>query len=92
MTANLLSANNENTLALASLKFDFSLMKVEAPTELSGLGAALSTRRRTEAEDGPHHQTARRLTALFEQLVPSTPKVITAYGIRSTRDNPDTWC
>ena len=52
--------------------------------EFSGLGAALSTRRRTDAEDGPHHKTARRLAALFEQLIPSTPKLITAYGLRST--------
>ena len=73
ITANLFQAANDNTLALASLKFDFSLMKVEAPMEFSGLGAALSTRRRSDAEDGPHHKTARRLAALFEQLIPSTP-------------------
>lgn len=84
MTASLLSAANENTLALANLKFDFSLVKVEAPTEFSGLGKALSKRRRTDAEDGPHHKTARKLAALFEQLVPSTPQLIKAYGTRSS--------
>lgn len=78
----LVSAVNENSLA--SLKFDFSLMKVEAPEEYVGLGAALSGRRRTEAEDGSHHQTARRLGALFEQLVPSTPHLIKVYGLRSS--------
>ena len=82
--ASVLSATNDNTLALGSLKLDFSLIKYEAPVEFSGLGAALSSRRRTDAEDGLHHKTARRLAALFEQLVPSTPKLITAYGLRSS--------
>lgn len=84
MKAGLFSAANENTLALANLKFDFALLKVEAPTEFSGLGRALSKRRRTEAEDGLHHKTARRLAALFEQLVPSTPELIKAYGLRAS--------
>lgn len=84
MAASVISATNDNTLALGSLKLDFSLIKYEAPVEFSGLGAALSTRRRTDAEDGIHHKTARRLAALFEQLIPSTPKLITAYGLRSS--------
>ena len=75
---------NENNLALANLKFDFSLMKVEAPAEFSGLGSALSLRRRVDAEEGQPHRTARRLGSLFEQLVPSTPKLITAFGLRSS--------
>ena len=84
MAASVISATNDNTLALGSLKLDFSIIKYEAPAEFSGLGAALSSRRRTDAEDGPHHKTARRLAALFEQLIPSTPKLITAYGLRSS--------
>lgn len=80
--ASLLSAEANNSLA--SVKFDFTLMKLEAPIEFSGLGAGLSTRRRTEAEEGPHHRTARRLAALFDQLIPSTPKLITAYGLRAS--------
>ena len=84
IAASVLSATNDNTLALGSLKLDFSLIKYEAPVEFSGLGAALSSRRRTDAEDGLHHKTARRLAALFEQLIPSTPKLITAYGLRSS--------
>lgn len=83
--ANVFSGVNENTLALGSLKLDFSMIKYEAPMEFSGLGAALSSRRRTDAEDGLHHKTARRLAALFEQLIPSTPKLITAYGLRSSQ-------
>ena len=84
IAASVLSATNDNTLALGSLKLDFSLIKYEAPVEFSGLGAALTPRRRTDAEDGLHHKTARRLAALFEQLIPSTPKLITAYGLRSS--------
>ena len=82
--ASIISATNENTLALGSFKLDFSLFKYEAPVEFSGLGAALSMRRRADAEDGLHHKTARRLAALFEQLIPSTPKLIAAYGLRSS--------
>ena len=84
MAASLFSATNDSTLALGSLKLDFSIIKYEAPVEFSGLGAALSTRRRTDAEDGLHHKTARRLAALFGQLIPSTPKLITAYGLRAS--------
>ena len=84
MAASVFSAANDTTLALGSLKLDFSIIKYEAPVEFSGLGAALSSRRRTDAEDGLHHKTARRLAALFEQLIPSTPKLITAYGLRSS--------
>lgn len=76
------SASNENTLALASVKFDFALVKVEAPIEFNPLGMALSKKRKAEAEDGGHHKTARRLGALFEQLIPSTPKLLSAYGNR----------
>ena len=69
-------------MPLESLKLDFSLIKFEGPVEFSGLGVALSSRRRTDAEDGLQHKTARRLAALFVQLIPSTPKLITAYGLR----------
>ena len=84
VAVNALSATNDNTLALGSLKLDFSIIKYEAPAEFTGLGAALSSRRRADAEDGPHHKTARWLAALFEQLIPSTPKLITTYGLRSS--------
>ena len=78
----LISGSIENNVALINLKFDFSLMKVDAPTEFSAIGSALSSTRRTAAEEGPLHRTARKLGALFEQLVPSTPKLISAYGLR----------
>lgn len=76
------SATNENYAALANVKFDFSLIKMEAPIEFNGIVSALSARRRVEAEEGLSHKTARRLGTLFEDLVPSTPKLISAYGLR----------
>ncbi|KAH8799715.1 hypothetical protein F5884DRAFT_686581 [Xylogone sp. PMI_703] len=74
--------SNENTLALANINFDFSLFKIEAPIEFQALGAALSTQRRANAEDGIYHQTARRLGALFDQVLPPTPQLVRAYGQR----------
>src|SRR2546421_2228521 len=82
VTNSLVSASNETSLALANLQYDFSLIKVEAPVEYTALGSALSSKRRCEAEAGPQHKTARRLAAIFEQLVPPTPKLIAAYGQR----------
>ncbi|KAF2800371.1 hypothetical protein K505DRAFT_263875 [Melanomma pulvis-pyrius CBS 109.77] len=80
--SSMFSATNENYAALANVKFDFSLIKMEAPVEFNGIVSALSARRRIEAEEGPPHKIARRLGALFEDLVPSTPKLIKAYGLR----------
>ncbi|MCJ1228957.1 hypothetical protein MMC12_005621 [Toensbergia leucococca] len=82
ITNSLFSAVNENSLSLASVKFDFSLVKIEAPLEFTAVGTALSSKRRHAAEEGLPHKTARKLGALFEQLIPSTPKLITAYGLR----------
>ena len=70
--------------ALANLNFDFSLWKLEAPKEFDGVGASLSTIRRNEAENGTPHTTARKLGALFESILPSTPRVTTAYGQRAS--------
>jgi hypothetical protein len=76
--------SNENVLALAHLNFDFSLFKVDAPKEFQGLGATLSTQRRDEAEAGSSHRTARRVGALFEQILPKTPELVRAYGERAS--------
>ncbi|KAI0430032.1 hypothetical protein F5Y09DRAFT_308589 [Xylaria sp. FL1042] len=78
----LVSATNENTLALANLNFDFSMVKIQAPKEYAELGHALGVVRRESAENGTAHRTARKLGALFEALMPSTPKLIAAYGTR----------
>lgn len=45
---------------LANLNVDFSLYKVEAPKEFNGVGSALSSLRRNEAENGSPHITARK--------------------------------
>jgi hypothetical protein len=84
ITAALASASNEFTLAAASLNLDFSLVKLEAPKEFSAIGPALSETRRKNAEGGPYHMTARRLGALFEALLPSTPHLIRSYGSRAS--------
>ncbi|MCJ1400580.1 hypothetical protein MMC11_003786 [Xylographa trunciseda] len=78
----LLSGSNDNSISLLNLNLDFSLIKVEAPTEYTGLGSALSRHRRSNAEEGSLHQTARRLGALFEEIIPQTPNLIKAYGQR----------
>lgn len=76
------SGSNENNLSLATLNFDFSLIQVEAPKEFKPLGSALAKTRRQDAEGGKPHQTARRLGALFEDVLPSFPKLVDAFGQR----------
>ena len=83
-TASAVSASNENTVALANLNIDFSLVKVEAPVEYQGLRSALSRRRVENAEQGPLHRTARRLGALFEQILPPIKTLAEAYGRRAS--------
>lgn len=78
----LLSATNQNTLALANLNLDFSLIKVCPPKEYEGVGTALSQNHRENAEDGQAHRTARRLGALFEPVIPSIPNLTEVYGRR----------
>lgn len=75
-----LTARNENSLA--NFVFDFSLVKLEAPTEFLGLGNSLSLWRRTAAENGAAHRTARKLGALFEQTATIPDSLYAAYGLR----------
>jgi hypothetical protein len=82
LSNSLVSGTNENTLALVNFNIDFSLLKLEAPQEFSGLGLSLTRQRRELAEEGPVHRTARRLGALFENVVPNSPTLIRAYGSR----------
>lgn len=82
ITSSLLSIPTELTVAAASLNFDFSLVKVEAPKEFHGVRDALSQARRDKAESGQPHITARKLGALFEPLVPPIPNLVSAYGQR----------
>ena len=48
------------------------------------MGQYPSKRRKTDAEDGCIHQTARRLGALFDDIVPRTPELLKSYGIRAS--------
>ncbi|KAL8839866.1 MAG: hypothetical protein Q9170_001546 [Blastenia crenularia] len=78
------SGSFEIAPALANLNFDFALWKVAAPKEFEGVGSALSSFRREEAESGMLHTIARKLGALFERRVPATPGLTQAYGIRAS--------
>lgn len=81
---NAFSVPVENTLALLQSRIDFSLITVEAPKEYTDFGRALATYRRNEAVEGKLHQTARKLGRLFQQVVPDTPNLIRAYGLRAS--------
>ena len=76
--------NLEQTMALANLNFDFTLVKYEAAPEYRDLGLALSPRRWEDGEFGLTHITARKLGALFEELVPKTPNMFRVYGLRAS--------
>ena len=82
VTAALSSVYNENSVALANLNFDFTLFKLEAPREFSGIGSTMSLWRRENAESGPQHRTARKLGALFHGLLPPIPELLRMYGRR----------
>jgi hypothetical protein len=82
VSAALTSIHNENSNSLATLNVDFTLFKLEAPKEFNTVGAIISESRKSDAEGGPLHRTARKLGALFGDLVPSTPALYKAYGAR----------
>lgn len=69
------AGTNENNLSLANINLDFSLVKVTVPDEFLPLGRAMSLQRRQTAEEGPVHQTARRLGALFSHIAPKPPNL-----------------
>lgn len=78
----LAAATVENSLSLFQFNFDFTFKKTAPPIEFHPVGQALSANRRQNAENGAAHRTARKLGWLFEQLVPDTPRLLRAYGIR----------
>ena len=84
VTNSALSASLEATIALAAANFDFSLVKIQAPKEYLELGTSLSNMRSIEAEEGQIHVTARKLGALFADVVPRTPTLYQAYGVRTS--------
>ena len=76
------TATLDSTIALANINFDFALYKIEAPKEYASIGTAISPLRKHEAEAGVPHRTARKLGALFQRLLPATPRLHRAYGLR----------
>ncbi|CAH0047797.1 unnamed protein product [Clonostachys solani] len=60
------------------------LLKVQAPVEYLGIGASLSPHRREIAESGSMHDTARKLAALFDAVIPQVPNLVAAYGTRAS--------
>ncbi|KAL4878202.1 hypothetical protein BJY04DRAFT_229923 [Aspergillus karnatakaensis] len=76
--------NPEINFSLFQGNFDFSLQKVEVPAELLPLGERLSKKRRQLAEEGALHILARRLGFLFEEILPSVPTLLKAYGTPSS--------
>lgn len=84
LTASLASVSNELTVAAAALNFDFSLVKIDAPEEFKLVGGTLSAQRRSDAEGGKTHVTARKLGALFDRMIPPIPNLIKAYGHRAS--------
>ncbi|KAJ3526808.1 hypothetical protein NM208_g11010 [Fusarium decemcellulare] len=85
LQAALNAATNEVTVAVANLNFDFSLVKIEAPKEYQDIGSILATARKEDAQNGQAHITARRLGALFSSTLPSSPRLIQAYGERCSQ-------
>lgn len=82
ITAAAVAQTNEFQLALASLNFDFSLFKVEAPQEYKAVGLSLSPSRKQNAEEGPAHRTARKLDAIIGSMVTSPDALVKVYGQR----------
>lgn len=74
--------NNASAGLIGNVNVDFTLFRFKAPREYAHFGSALSLARRQEAQEGSTHRTARRLAALFEQKIPSAPKLMSAYGQR----------
>jgi hypothetical protein len=82
LVATLAQATNEVSFAAANLNLDFSIFKFEAPASYKAFGDKLSLERKDKAEYGTPHITARKLGALFNEALPKTPTLITAYGAR----------
>jgi hypothetical protein len=85
LTVSGITGTNENTLALANINVDFSLLKIVPPKEFLDVGNSLSTFRKQEAEEGHIHQTARKLGAIFEPILRPTPRLLRSYGIRASQ-------
>ncbi|KAL9115814.1 MAG: hypothetical protein Q9227_000182 [Pyrenula ochraceoflavens] len=76
------SLTNENNVSLANLNVDLALVRLEPPAEFQIIGKALTNQRRKVAEEGSYHSVARCLGALFANIIPTTPRLIKAFGTR----------
>ena len=82
VTGSVATIHNEISPALATANFDFTVIKLEVPSEFNALGATISRKRKADAEEGGLHRTARRLGALFGNKLPQTEALFKAYGKR----------
>ncbi|KAJ4394876.1 hypothetical protein N0V93_004096 [Gnomoniopsis smithogilvyi] len=82
LSGSIVSANNQNIAGLVNVNLDISLFQCKPPAEFAPIGSALSRRRRDEAEGGSQHKVACRLGFLFNDIIPETPKLLSAYGRR----------
>lgn len=80
----LASGTQEATAGLVNFNLDFAMLRVDAPPEFKNLGGRLSRKRKSQAEDGPFHVTARKLGALFDEDLPTVPNLTRAYGLRAS--------
>ncbi|KAL9603954.1 MAG: hypothetical protein Q9179_002016 [Wetmoreana sp. 5 TL-2023] len=94
------SGSLEIAPALANLNFDFALWKVAAPKEFEGVGSALSTPRREEAESGTLHTIAHTSNTwldegLWDSSFGDSPGLVVrrssrkSYGVFASRVGPD---
>ncbi|TGO81659.1 hypothetical protein BPOR_1064g00020 [Botrytis porri] len=67
------------TAAIAAIRNENS---IGYPGRISESGSCHVKRRKTDAKEGSLHRTARRLGALFKDVLPSTDELFRAYGTR----------
>ncbi|KAL3494132.1 hypothetical protein BJX62DRAFT_234503 [Aspergillus germanicus] len=84
VAASAVHAVAEANFSLLQANVDFALVKYEIPAELLPLGERLSRQRRQVAENGSFNIFARRLGFLFEEILPSVPALLKAYGTRAS--------
>ncbi|KAH8812396.1 hypothetical protein F5884DRAFT_668371 [Xylogone sp. PMI_703] len=76
------SASLEASLGLVQFSSDFTIQGSVPLEAFRPIRQALSPLRRQDAEYGSAHRTARKLAWLFQQVIPDTPELLTAYGTR----------
>ena len=86
VTAAAVAARADTTIALANFNFEINLFtkRIDPPPEYEAVGQHLAKSRLKEAQDGALHITARKLGLLFKSVLPTTPCLIKAYGLRAS--------